>query len=638
MAWKTLLKLLGRHAVPKEGGRFRAGLTRREVCRASAGLAAAAVLLPVAQGCAAQDDGDGTTDGTEGAVMAGAQHVTGGTTFGELVANPAFGEGGYALLPWFGTREDMATTVADAGDYMPYHTYFDTQTMVDPLNRLVDDAAAGRQVFYRVYSDDEVAEDPAKADVGLFFFRGRANAPFAVVCPGGGFSYVGSLHESLPHALALSRLGYNAFSLSYRMGSGDLAVQDLAAAVSLVFNRAGELGVDTQDYSLWGSSAGARMASAVGTYGAAVFGGDDVPRPATVVMAYTGQSTYTEQDPPTYSVVGSRDGIASPRTMQARIAALQEAGVPAEIQVFDGLSHGFGVGTGTVAEGWVDDAAAFWDANSAVHLSDLDDGAAAQTENGRTVINLWTAGNVPTQTQVTSWSDAYNDPQDFMPNMVFVPAVEGVAVKGAVLICAGGAFMYRSDEPEGFDVADELAARGYQCFVVRYRVRPYTMEEGSLDLGRAMRYVRAHAGDYGVDPANIAIMGFSAGGILCGDVMLHFRGDANGTALDPSYVPDELDETPVDAAAVGMVYAFYGRLSVASTDVDEFRAADLPPTYFTYGTEDPFYRQFGACIEALREAGVTVEDHPLEGLPHGFGARGGWIDDYDRFLTEVFAG
>ena len=43
------------------------------------------------------------------------------------------------------------------------------------------------------------------------FFRGRPGAPFAVICPGGGFSYVGSIHEGFPHALALSRMGYNAF-------------------------------------------------------------------------------------------------------------------------------------------------------------------------------------------------------------------------------------------------------------------------------------------------------------------------------------------------------------------------------------------------------------------------------------------
>ena len=79
-------------------------------------------------------------------------------------------------------------------------------------------------------------------------------------------------------------------------------------------------------------------------------------------------------------------------------------------------------------------------------------------------------------------------------------------------------------------------------------------------------------------------MGFSAGGILSGEMLLNFDGTVNGTALDDSYVPDELDQVSADASACGMIYAFYGRLSVASTDVEKFGESDLPPTYFAYGT------------------------------------------------------
>lgn len=62
--------------------------------------------------------------------------------------------------------------------------------------------------------------------------------------------------------------------------------------------------------------------------------------------------------------MGTSDGIANWRTMQARIERIQANGTPAGIEVFDGLSHGFGLGTGTVAEGWIDRAADFWDEQS----------------------------------------------------------------------------------------------------------------------------------------------------------------------------------------------------------------------------------------------------------------------------------
>jgi acetyl esterase/lipase len=103
----------------------------------------------------------------------------------------------------------------------------------------------------------EKDQQPAKANTGLFFFRGNPGAPFAVIAPGGGFSYVGSVHEGFPYAVAISRQGYNAFVLKYRAGAGgETATRDLAAALSFVFRNAATLGVSREGYSLWGSSAG----------------------------------------------------------------------------------------------------------------------------------------------------------------------------------------------------------------------------------------------------------------------------------------------------------------------------------------------------------------------------------------------
>ena len=250
-------------------------------------------------------------------------------------------------------------------------------------------------------------------------------------------------------------------------------------------------------------------------------------------------------------------------------------------------------------------------------------------------IYLWEDGNVPTTTVYTENTSGYFDPPTFRPNMVYFPATPGVEVKGAVLICPGGAFRFRSDN-EGAPVAERLSALGYQSFVVNYRLRPYTMQEGALDLARAVRYVRLHAEDYRIKEKSISVMGFSAGGILCGELLLNFDGTVNGTVIDPTYVPDDLDKVSADASAVGMIYSFYGRLSVASTDVEKFEASDLPPAYFLYGTRDPFVSQFEACVNALRQAGVPVESHVLQGVPHGFGVGDGqWILEFDEWLMKV---
>ena len=69
-------------------------------------------------------------------------------------------------------------------------------------------------------------------------------------------------------------------------------------------------------------------------------------------------------EPPTYACVGDRDYIADERVMRWRIETIRSQGTPAEIEVFPGLAHGFGLGTGTSAEGWLDHAVAFWEENT----------------------------------------------------------------------------------------------------------------------------------------------------------------------------------------------------------------------------------------------------------------------------------
>ncbi len=75
-------------------------------------------------------------------------------------------------------------------------------------------------------------------------------------------------------------------------------------------------------------------------------------------------TSYTPDDPPTYACVSDRDGIASWRTMARRLEVLDALGIPTAFHCYPGLGHGFGLGSGTEAEGWFDDTVAFWEAQT----------------------------------------------------------------------------------------------------------------------------------------------------------------------------------------------------------------------------------------------------------------------------------
>ena len=241
-----------------------------------------------------------------------------------------------------------------------WYTYPNIKDTLDILNTLSSRSSAGQHIFIDIYTDAEKKKDPSKNDVKLIFFKGKKGEKTAVLNAGGGFVYVGAMHDSFPHALELSKRGYNAFALIYRAGPQN-ALSDLAQALVYLYEHQNDLEIDMNDYSLWGGSAGARMATILGTEGTSAFGLKTIPLPAAVIMQYTSYSHVSGYEVPTYSNVGSADGIADYRVMQRRMHLIQNNGTDTMFELFDGLPHGFGIGRNTVAFGWLDRAVKFWE-------------------------------------------------------------------------------------------------------------------------------------------------------------------------------------------------------------------------------------------------------------------------------------
>ncbi len=279
------------------------------------------------------------------------------TRIQDVMDDPAFGDYGRLIFPVrFSYMSGDTLGTLD----LSWYSHIDPAKTVEIANWMKQQAVAGETIFYDIYTPEEKADDPAKADTGLFFFKGAPGAKFALCNAGGGFAYVGAMHDSFPHALELSKMGYNAFALIYRPGMQN-AYEDLARAIRFVFDHGEELEVDTEGYSLWGGSAGGRMAVTLGTYGTGAYGEIELPRPAAVVVEYAPVESYFADNPAIYGCIGERDGIVSWSNMKASIDEMAAFGIDTEFHSYATLGHGFGLGTGTAAEGWLNEAVAFWE-------------------------------------------------------------------------------------------------------------------------------------------------------------------------------------------------------------------------------------------------------------------------------------
>lgn len=285
---------------------------------------------------------------------------TGDTKISDIIRDPCFNDYGRLIFP-VNSGYYSGDTLKNLR--LTWYNYIDPDKTVEIANYLKTQAVNGETIFYDIYTEDEKAADPEKRNTGLFFFKGNPGEKFAVCNSGGGFAYVAAMHDSFPHALELSKQGYNAFALIYRPG-WETAYEDLGRAISFIVDNADELEADAGGYSLWGGSAGARMAATLGNenYLKQYSKRTDIPQASAVIMQYTGYTDASANDAPTYACVGTSDGIASWRTMQNRLNTLTDSyGIATEFHSYDGLPHGFGLGTGTIAEGWIDDAVRFWE-------------------------------------------------------------------------------------------------------------------------------------------------------------------------------------------------------------------------------------------------------------------------------------
>lgn len=213
--------------------------------------------------------------------------------------------------------------------------------------------------------------------------REHATGAAVVVFPGGGYVQLSVEHEGVQPARWLNELGVAAFVVRYRLGPRyhyPIMLDDARRAVRVVRARAAEFGVDPNRIGIMGFSAGGHMASVAGTHfdsGNAV-DRDAVERvssrPDFMILVYpvitmdprfahrgsrtnllandttpalirsmSTETQVTRQTPPTFLVASTDDAIVPVENTLMFYRALREAGVPAELHIYESAPHGFGL-------------------------------------------------------------------------------------------------------------------------------------------------------------------------------------------------------------------------------------------------------------------------------------------------------
>ncbi|WP_297335336.1 alpha/beta hydrolase [Algoriphagus sp.] len=275
-------------------------------------------------------------------------------------------------------------------------------------------------------------------------------------------------------------------------------------------------------------------------------------------------------------------------------------------------------------------------------------------------LNLW-PGTPPLQKEMNLQEEAVQEGILRISNVqvplmeVFLPTAQ-VATQQAVLIFPGGGYGILAYDWEGTDFAKWLNSQGIAGIVVKYRL-PISKsltdpkEVPLLDAQRAMRLVRHHAANWNIDPKQIGVMGFSAGGHLASTLSTQFDYELE-RENDPI---DQLSARPDFSILVYPVTSFSERIThqgskknligenptqgLVTRFSNELNVNEnTPPTFLVHAQDDQavpienslFYYQ------ALHSAGVKASLHiyPKGGHGFAFGRNRGAVENWTEVVLD----
>lgn len=244
---------------------------------------------------------------------------------------------------------------------------------------------------------------------------------------------------------------------------------------------------------------------------------------------------------------------------------------------------------------------------------------------GAEVVRLW-EGAAPL---------AMGETEKDIPTLTIYRPEAGKGNGCAMVVCPGGGYGGLAKDHEGKQIGEWLSGLGVTAFELHYRLAPYKHPVPMIDVQRAIRTVRAKAGEYEIDPKRVGIIGFSAGGHLASTAATHF-----GEMVEVE-IMDEVDKQsarpdfavlcyPVISMEVGTTHGGSRKnllgenpdpKLVEHMSNDRAVTKETPPVFLFHTAEDAAVLPENSILffAACRKAGVPVEMHVFEKGRHGVG-------------------
>ncbi len=221
------------------------------------------------------------------------------------------------------------------------------------------------------------------------------------------------------------------------------------------------------------------------------------------------------------------------------------------------------------------------------------------------------------------------------PQLYIYPLAKHVAAP-AIMICPGGGYGILASDLEGSEIAHWLNKLGYVAAVLYYRV-PKNRDGALQDGQRALSLLRAHAGEYGIDPARLGVMGFSAGGHLSARLAVE--------GIKRTYEPmDDIDKQSCRPDFALLIYPAYLTVSKGTNKLapEVVPSTGMPIMFLAQTRDDPYF-DILPYAEALSRAGVTFKNCVYAEGGHGYGLRlkasvpaAQWSKDAASWLQDHF--